>query len=147
MTQTEVPISPGGVRLSGITVTGGYKDPPIVMATDALTPHQEFSFNPIPMLVVSVFHVNYTVENCGAGMTLLEGRYDQSNSSNVLVSRVQAGTPGLSGTFDLSFSGRSIRGLPADVSGSLLEELLEANFPEEGGVWFMPTSIWESLNQ
>ena len=47
--------------------------------------------------------------------------------------RVQAGTPGITGTFDLSFSGREIRGLPADVSADTLKQLLNANYPNEGG--------------
>ena len=108
-------------------------DPPSFTAVDDVALDQDFDFGPIPMLLVSSFYINYIVEDCGTGMTLLEGTYDQSNASTVLVLRERAGTPGLSGTFDLSFSGREIRGIPSDVSGGFLEQLLEANFPEEGG--------------
>ena len=126
---------PGGVQVTAVTVTGGYSTPP-ELASPATS---NGGFGPIPKLVVSSFQVNYTVENCGSGMTLLEGSYDQSDSSDmidqsdVIVERIQAGTPGITGTFDLSFNGREIRGLSADISASLLDQLLEANFPDEGG--------------
>lgn len=132
VTQTEFPVSPGGVQIADVAITGGYNTPP-VLTTSLSGMEQDLYFGPIPMLVVSSFQVNYTVENCGSGISLLEGNYDQSNSSEVLVQRVQSGTPGITGTFDLSFNGRLIRGLPADIPGLNLDQVLEANFPNEGG--------------
>ena len=134
MSQTDIPVTPGGVRLSHVDVFGGYKASPGLTAVDNVELDHDFDFGPIPMLLVSSFYINYIVENCGVGMTLLEGTYDQSNTSNVEVFRERAATPGLSGTFDLSFGGREIRQIPADASDNFLEELLEANFPEEGGM-------------
>ena len=105
------------------------------METDYLSSHLDLniSFGPIPTLVMSSFQISYTVENCGVGMPLLDGVSDQSNSSIVNVTRIQAGTPGITGTFDLSFDGREIRGIPADVTAATLDQLLEANYPSEGG--------------
>lgn len=136
MIQTGVPVTPGGVQLSDVTVTGGYNTPPRVTEVDVGSGVDlELEFGSIPMLIVSSFQVNYTVENCGSGMSLLQGNYDQSDLSNVLVHRIQSGTPGITGTFDLSFNGRKIQGIPADISGANLEQLLEVNFPEEGGIY------------
>ena len=134
VTQTAFPVSPGGVRLTAVTVTGPHSIPPLLLDMEEAPGsgmETNFDFGPIPKLVVSSFQINYTVEDCGSGMTLLEGV--QSDSSAVLVERTQAGTPGVSGTFDLSFNGRKIRGIPSDVPASTLDQLLEANFPEEGG--------------
>ena len=131
VSQTQLPVSPGGVQLSAVAVTGGQTTPPDLLETGNDSLSQNLSFGPIPRLVVSTFQVRYTVIDCGAGMTLIEG--DQSDSSAVVAERMQAGTPGITGTFDLSFNGREIRGLPADIAAGTLEQLLEANFPNEGG--------------
>lgn len=131
---TAVPLRPGGVQLSAVTVTGGYNTPPELMDTDSPYSRLDLntSFGPIPMLIVSSFQVSYTVVNCGSGMPLLEATVSQPNSS--VVTRLQAGTPGITGTFDLSFNGRNMRGIPADVTAAVLEQLLEINFPNEGGM-------------
>ena len=139
VTQVAVPISPGGVQLSAVTVTGVPTSPTLLPLLPDSTHNSSLSNNltlgPIPRLVVSEFQITYTAVNCGSGMTLIEG--DQSDSSEVLVERVQAGTPGITGTFDLSFSGREIRGLPADVSADTLKQLLNANYRNEGGMSFV----------
>lgn len=119
-----------------MTITARYNTPPVVLEIDASSGVDlEFDFGPIPMLIVSTFQVNYTVENCGSGISLLRGNYDQLDSWDVLIQRLQSGTPGVAGTFDLSFNGRTIRGIPADVSNTLLDQLLETNFPDEGGTY------------
>lgn len=117
-----------------MTVTGGHNTPPVVLEIDASSGVDlEFDFGPIPMLIVSTFQVDYTVENCGSGISLLRGTYNQP--WDVLIHRIQSGTPGVGGTFDLSFNGRTIRGIPADVSSTVLDQLLETNFPDEGGTY------------
>ena len=130
VTQTAVPITPGGVHISALTVTGGDVSP-MLLEEEEEEDSSGDSFGPIPRLVVSTFQITYTVVNCGVGLTLIEG--DQSDSSSVITKLVQAGTPGVTGTFDLSFQGREIRGVPADIASDRLEGLLETNFPDEGG--------------
>ena len=139
VSQTAVPITPGGVQISAVTVTGGYITPTLLeeweeeAGNDSLS--MNFTLGPIPRLVVSTFQISYTVVDCGAGMTLIQG--DQSDSSNVINERLQTGTPGVAGTFDLSFNGREIRGIPADILSHTLEQVLEENFPNEGGMWHL----------
>ena len=135
MTQTAEPVTPGGVKITDITVTGGFHSSPTLVSSPTLISSSsgmdlDSLFDPIPMLLVSSFQVNYTVEDCGSGMPLL-----YSSNSAVEIERVMAGSPGISGTFDLSFSGRTIRRVPAEISASVLEQLLESNFPEEGGMF------------
>ena len=125
--------------MSGVTVSGGYHTPPLLTETNTPALETSNGFGPIPMLEVSSFQISYTVENCGYGMPLLEGTYDQSDSPAVNITREQAGTPGISGTFDLSFNGREIRRLAAEVPASQLDQILEANFPNEGGKHYIPS--------
>ena len=128
-----------------MTVTGEYNTPPTLLEIDASSGVDlELDFGPIPMLIVSTFQVNYIVENCVSGMSLLQGNYNQFESWDVLIQRLQSGTPGVGGTFDLSFNGRNIRGIPADISNSLLDQLLETNFPDEGGT-YIQYSLMENV--
>ena len=129
VTQTAVPITPGGVQISALTLTGDDVSPMLLEEEEEDSSGD--SFGPIPRLAVSTFQITYTVVNCGVRLTLIEG--DQSDSSSVITKLVQAGTPGVTGTFDLSFQGREIRGVPADIASDRLEGLLETNLPDEGG--------------
>lgn len=143
--QIAVPISPGGVQLTAVEVTGGYTLPPsllMIEESSGLGLDDDFNFGPIPRLIVSSFQVSYTVENCGSGMTLIQGV--QSDSSYVIVNQTQSGAPGITGTFDLSFNGREIRGIPSDITATTLDQLLEANFPGEGGMYIqiLSLNIW-----
>ena len=85
-------------------------------------------------LILASFNVSYIVNDCEVGLPLISGSYDNLDY-DVMVERLTAGSPAISGTFDLSFNGRMIQSISADASRSLLEQLLEANFPEEGGGW------------
>ena len=145
VTQTAVPVSPAGIRLASFSVAGGYLSLPTIIqsplnATEDETSGVGSGFDSIPVvpisyqLILASFQVSYIVNNCEVGLPLLLGSYDNLDY-DVMVERLTAASPAISGTFDLSFNGRTIQSISADTSTSLLEQLLEANFPEEGGMW------------
>lgn len=140
-------MTPAGIRLASFSVAGGYLSPSTIIQSPLNATEDEMSasesgsgFDSIPMvsisyqLILASFNVSYIVNNCEVGLPLLSGSYDNLDY-DVMVERLTAGSPAISGTFDLSFNGRTIQSISADTSRSLLEQLLEANFPEEGGGW------------
>ena len=130
--QTEVPIQPGGVPLEGVAISGGVAPFSRLENIGSSTPSDSDTFGPIPRLFVSTFQINYTAVDCGTGISLLTGLY--GDMTPVSVERVAAGSEGISGNFTLSFGGRTLRTIQADISAYDLEQLLEINFPGEGGL-------------
>ena len=144
MTRTAEPVAPNRVRLSGVVVSGGYLRSPLLVRTPS-TPESGSGasggsgFDAIPapnisyQLQLATFQVKYMVDNCAVGIPLSLARYNEDSNYDVMVERLEAGSPPITGTFDLSFNGRTIRGIRSDVSKNDLDALLEQNYPEEGG--------------
>ena len=118
--------------MEGVAVFGGIAPLSRLENIGSSTPSNSDTFGPIPRLFVSTFQINYTAVDCGTGIPLLTGLYDDMTS--VSVERVAAGSEGISGKFSLSFGGRTLRTIQADISAYNLEQLLEINFPGEGGL-------------
>ena len=95
------------------------------------------SQNPYVM-IIATHTITYTVDNCGYGISLLEGYYEgrlENEPVKVDITRVANGSLPVDGTFEVSIGGVTVRNIAADVSGSDLEFFLEANFPEEEGMY------------
>ena len=148
MTRTAEPVTPNRVKLSGVAVAGGYLPSPVLVRT-ASTPESGSGasggsgLDAIPMpnisyqLQLATFRIKYMVDNCAVGIPLSLARYNEKSNYDVTVERLETGSPAVTGTFDLSFNGRTINGIRSYVSERELEILLEQNFPEEGGIYII----------
>ena len=86
-------------------------------------------------LQLGVFSITYAVQNCATGIPRISSYFSLPEMEDVMANteRVSRGSPAIGGVFDLEFRGMEIRSIPFDVEGPKLEQILELNFPDEGG--------------
>ena len=93
--------------------------------------------DPEYVMTLGTYTITYIVHDCGSGIPPLTGYLMvdgyEPESVKIDVEQTALGSASVDGTFELSFGGRSIRNIPADISNSDLEVLLEANFRDEEG--------------
>ena len=87
--------------------------------------------NPLScQLLLASFTIQFEVHHCGHQMPLMN---ITNNGTAVQVGRLASGSPPVTGTFDLSFNGETIRGIPVNVTAARMKEILENGFPDQGG--------------
>ncbi len=143
VTQTAPPAMPGGVRIKYIDVAGGFLDDPILIREPIESDYQSSGMEPDASqhvfrysVIVANFSVTYVVDDCRHGISLIQGNYvieGHEETLSIWVERAAAGTPPVTGTFDLTFNGQTIGNIDAEISEDVMENLLEINFFEEGG--------------
>ena len=113
-------VRPNGVFVDTVTVT-----------TRSLPSHQQ-PYCPDQsdlsscLLPFTGYTLEYQAHSCGYGMPLI------SSSSSTRVSRVLAGSPPVTGTFNLMFEDQVVYNLSAVLTGQDMETMLEAGLPNDG---------------
>lgn len=140
--QLAPPVLPGGVTIKYIEVGGGFLEDSILIRQPAVSdlesasgmgsgstpPDYKYS------LLVANFSVTYVVDDCQYGISLIQGNHTIGDEvQRTWIERTATGTPPVTGTFSLTFNGRTISNIDAQTTGGELQNLLNANFFEEGG--------------
>ena len=81
-----------------------------------------------------LYNITYDVDNCITGIPLISANIPLNGMDTMTsVERTAQGSPSVGGEFDLEYKERRIRNIPFNIAAVELEQVLELNFPDEGG--------------
>ena len=117
MTRTVVGARPNGLPIDSLKVQRKVNSSPnLICPDDGIVTDCK--------LQMIDYTITYTVENCVTGLPLVT----ISGSEQVIVTRVSAGSPAVTGTFDVTFEGRTTYDISASTEAADIKEALESNF-------------------
>ena len=117
--QAERAVRPGGVFVNSLTVS----ETQLTLQCSSPT-----SYTSCQLSSTNIF--TFTAYDCGYGMPLMT---IANNDSRIMIERVAAGSPPVTGHFHLRFQDNSIADIPVNSTGEQMKELLENGFSDQGG--------------
>ena len=117
--QAERAVRPNGIFLSSIDVSESQLALQCTSPTDYTSCQLTHSYT-----------FSFTACDCGYGMPLMT---ISNNDASIMIERVAAGSPPVTGHFHVRFQDNSISDIPVNSTSEEMKELLENEFSDQGG--------------